>query len=116
MSLNDQIRKELESSSLEETHQRIKSLVDATEHPKPLHLGIQLALGIASELSQGKEPGAQTVATVAEWTKIHGTEIVDEAVMFARQFLLKPSELIRQIEGKLSADTKSEQESEDSEP
>jgi len=77
---------------------------------KPLHLGILLALRIAKELREGKAPGTDSAALVASWTQEHGGDVIDEAVVYARHFLLKPQELTDQIAAKLDS-TKSEEES-----
>lgn len=104
MSDSKTFRKELESSSLEDSLKRIQGLVDSTDSPRPLHLGILLALHIALEMRSGKEPGTETATMVAKWVELYGEESVDEAVTFTRQFLLKPQELVSRIASKLDED------------
>ncbi len=114
--MHEKIRKELESSSLEDTLTRIESLVESTSKPRPIHLGILLALSIAKEMRDGQTPGTETSKLVATWSETHGADIVDEAVLFARHFLLKPQELMEQIAGKLENDrSESEQDDDDDE-
>lgn len=104
MSESKSFREDLENSSLEDTLKRIQGLVDSVPVPRPLHLGILLALRIALEMRQGKDPGTETAELVAQWSNDYGTEIVDEAVTFTRQFLLKPQELVGRIAAKLDED------------
>ncbi len=101
MSDSKSFRKELENSSLEDTLKRIQGLVDSTESPRPLHLGILLALRIALEMREGKEAGSETAKIVAQWTEKFDAQTIDEAVAFTRQFLLKPQELVSRIASKL---------------
>jgi len=101
MSMQDQIRKEIEQSSLDDTIRRVETLLAETESPRPLHLGILLALRIGKELREGKAPGTDTEGLVAQWTASHSNEVIDEAITFARHFLLKPQELMTQIVTKL---------------
>ena len=103
MDLQDDIRKQIELSSLDESIERIETLIKARDIPKPLHLGILLALMIARELRDGKAPGTDTAPRVAEWVDHFGGGSVDEAVLYARHFLLKPKELVGDIESKLDA-------------
>lgn len=105
--------KELEQGNLENSLQRVQSLVDSTDTPRPLHLGILLALRIAKEMSEGKDPGTDSVGLVAEWADTYGDEIVDESVVFARQFLLKPQELMGRIAKQLDPNKSAQQEASD---
>jgi hypothetical protein len=97
MEMQDEVRKKLESASLEESLERVTFLLSQSEHPRPLHLGIQLALRIAKEMRDGQSVGSSSAKLVQEWTEMHAPEVVDEAVDFARQFLLKPQELATRI-------------------
>ena len=54
-------------------------------------------------LRDGKAPGTDTAPRVAEWVDHFGGGSVDEAVLYARHFLLKPKELVGDIESKLDA-------------
>jgi len=101
--MQEQIRKEIEKSSLDDTVRRVETLLAETESPRPLQLGILLALRIGMEIRDGKAPGTDTASLVASWSEDHSPEIIDEAVTYARHFLLKPQELVTQIVSKLDA-------------
>lgn len=104
MSEISEILKDMEGSDLNASLQRIESLLAQKDCPKPLHLGIQLALRIAQEMKEGKEPGAETAMLVSTWVERYGAERVDDAVAFARQFLLQPQEVRERIEKKVQSE------------
>jgi len=103
MDIQEEVRRKLESSSLEDSLHRVSALIAQTESPRPLHLGILLALRIAKEMRDGQDVGSSSASLVQEWTQVHAPEVVDEAVDYARQFLLKPSELASRIATQLDS-------------
>lgn len=113
MSTHENLRKEFVNSTLDDTFNRVNSLVETAKHPRPLHLGILLALHIAKEIQAGKAPGTDSAKLVLAWTETHGAEVVDEAVVFARQFLLKPQILMEQIVNNLDSGKDAGQEQSD---
>lgn len=99
--INDEIRQVLEKGDLEGAADRVATLVAQEQDPGALPLGILLALSIAKELGQGKAPGTDTATLVQSWTAQWGESRVEQAVDFARGFLLKPKELMSLIRSRL---------------
>lgn len=101
MDIRNEVRKKIETASLEDSLTRISTLIESSANPKPLQLGILLALRIAKEMRDGRDPGEETALLVQEWASKYSTEMVDESVAFTRQFLLKPNELVDRISKQL---------------
>lgn len=99
--IQNEILKALESSSLEETLRRVEALLEQEKDPQALPLGILLALTIALELQEGKMAGTDSQKVISQWVGRHSEQKVNEAVEFARQFLLKPQDLSRTIGTKI---------------
>lgn len=99
--MSEEFRDKLEAANLEDNIKRVDYLLGNSKNINAQGLGIKLALEMTRELSQGKALGEVSGSLVVEWMKIHPESIVEEAIVVARQFLLKPETLASSIGAKL---------------
>ena len=64
-----------------------------------------LALKMGQEIREGKELGSTSGDLVASWSGKHPDSVVEEAIAFAKEFLMNPAKLAEKIKsGVLSSD------------
>ncbi len=85
---------------------RVNYLLKDVEEPGAHSLGMKLALLMAAELQEGKALGSATSGLVTEWMEKYPHSIVEEAINYARQFLIKPQSLTESLSNKLWEDSK----------
>ena len=109
---------ELENIPYEQRIDRVEKLLDGKAEPRAFELGLLLALKMGQELREGKELGSESGDLVASWNGKHPDSIIEEAIAFAKEFLMNPAKLAEKIKtGMLKVDERREtrDESRDSE-
>lgn len=86
--ISEQDLQEMETLDLTGKLNRISSLLQGRENPRPFELGIFLALKMATEIKEGKALGEDTAPLVAEWTQQYPESVVEESITYAKEFLL----------------------------
>ena len=100
---------ELENIPYEQRIERVEKLLEGRESPRAFELGLLLALKMGQEIREGKELGSESGDLVASWSGKHPDSIVEEAIAFAKEFLMNPAKLAENIkQGMLKADEKRE--------
>jgi hypothetical protein len=94
-------RENLESLDLEGQVNRLRDLIQSEQNVSSHALGTLLALEMSLEIKNEIVPGSKTGHIVVEWVKIYGQELVDEAVLYAREFLVNPNKLKKGLENRL---------------
>ncbi|NLB64501.1 MAG: hypothetical protein GX801_10435 [Fibrobacter sp.] len=97
-----EIIKALENENLAESVARVEKLVAQMEQPTPLALGIYLSLIIALEIQEQQEVGTISTPKVATWTEKWGEEVMEQAVSYARSFLINPQEIFAEIKDRIN--------------
>ena len=97
----DAIKKKLESTDIEEQLERLNHLLAQEEKPNAQALGMILALMMTKEMKDGKALGSESGLKTVKWKEQYGDSTVEEAIVFARQFLTKPADLVEKIGHKL---------------
>jgi len=100
--ISEQDLKKLEKLSLEDKIIRVEELLNGKEKPRPVELGILLALKMGAEIQHGKALGSETAEMVADWAKKYPADFVDKAVADAKDFLLNASKLTNKLHESLS--------------
>ncbi|NLO24128.1 MAG: hypothetical protein GX116_07365 [Fibrobacter sp.] len=98
--------KELETMDLYEKISRVESRVQETKNPKPLELGILLALKMAVEIREAKALGSVSGALVSEWAKLYPESVVEEAISHAKELFLNSTTLVDKIRENIITDLK----------
>ena len=95
---------ELENIPYEQRIERVEKLLEGKTEPRAFELGLLLALKMGQELREGKELGSESGDLVASWNGKHPASIIEEAIAFAKEFLMNPAKLAEKIKsGMLSA-------------
>ena len=95
---------ELENIPYEQRIERVEKLLEGKTEPRAFELGLLLALKMGQELREGKELGSTSGDLVASWNGKHPDSVVEEAIAFAKEFLMNPAKLAEKIKsGMLSA-------------
>lgn len=92
---------EIQKKSLDEQITRLEELLEGRERPRAFELSLLLALKMAKELREGKELGSESGDMVASWSENYPASIVEEAILGAKEFLLKPANLADKIKDTL---------------
>jgi hypothetical protein len=100
------LKEKLEKADIQANLKRVDYLLKESTDVPAHALGMKLALLMAQEIAEGKAPGSDTSAIMAEWTQKHPASIVEEAVHFARQFLLEPQKLVDELSKRLWSEQK----------
>ena len=96
---------ELQNIPVEERIKRIEKLLDGKESPRAFELGLLLALKMGQEIRDKKPLGSESSELVASWSGKHPDSVVEEAIAFAKEFLMNPAKLAEKIKsGVLSSD------------
>ena len=94
-------RENLESLDLEGQVNRLRDLIQSEQSVSSHALGTLLALEMSLEIKNEIVPGSKTGHIVVEWVKTYGQGLVDEAVLYAREFLVNPNKLKKGLENRL---------------
>jgi hypothetical protein len=96
---------ELEKIPYEQRIERVEKLLEGKSEPRAFELGLLLALKMGQEIREGKELGSTSGDLVASWSGKHPDSVVEEAIAFAKEFLMNPAKLAEKIKsGVLSSD------------
>jgi hypothetical protein len=99
---------ELEKIPLDERITRVENLLKDKESPRPFELGLLLALKMGQEIREKKPLGSESGDLVASWSGKHPESVVEEAIAFAKEFLLNPAKIAEKIKAGLKGDERSE--------
>ena len=94
---------ELEKIPLEERITRVENLLKDKESPRAFELGLLLALKMGQEIREKKPLGSESGDLVASWSGKHPESVVEEAIAFAKEFLLNPAKIAEKIKAGLNA-------------
>ena len=98
---------ELENIPYEQRIERVEKLLEGKSEPRAFELGLLLALKMGQEIREGKELGSESGDLVASWNGRFPESIVEEAIAFAKEFLMNPAKLAEKIKsGMLKTDEK----------
>ena len=73
-----------------------------------------LALKMGQEIREGKELGSVSGDLVASWSGKHPDSVVEEAIAFAKEFLINPAKLAEKIKSNVIAKGESNEATRDS--
>jgi hypothetical protein len=99
---------ELEKIPLDERITRVENLLKDKESPRPFELGLLLALKMGQEIREKKPLGSESGDLVASWSGKHPESVVEEAIAFAKEFLLNPAKIAEKIKAGLNSGSRSE--------
>ena len=99
---------ELEKIPLDERITRVENLLKDKESPRPFELGLLLALKMGQEIREKKPLGSESGDLVASWSGKHPESVVEEAITFAKEFLLHPAKIAEKIKAGLKGDERQE--------
>ena len=106
---------ELENIPYEERVKRVEKLLEGKSEPRAFELGLLLALKMGQEIREGKELGSESGDLVASWNGKFPESVVEEAIAFAKEFLMNPAKLAEKIKsGMLSPKNDAKTEGSDS--
>ena len=88
---------ELENIPYDQRIERVEKLLEGKDSPRAFELGLLLALKMGQEIREGKELGSESGDLVASWSGKHPDSIVEEAIAFAKEFLMNPAKLAEKI-------------------
>ena len=97
--MND--RENFENLDIEGQVSRLRDRIQSERNVSSHALGTLLALEMSLEIKNEISPGATTSPIVLEWVGKYGQDIVDEAVLYAREFLVNPTKLKKGLENRL---------------
>ena len=104
---------ELEKIPFEQRIERVEKLLEGKSEPRAFELGLLLALKMGQEIREGKELGSESGDLVASWSGKHPDSVVEEAIAFAKEFLMNPAKIAEKIKsGMLKASEKGDSGSE----
>lgn len=84
---------ELEKIPFEQRIERVEKLLEGKNEPRAFELGLLLALKMGQEIREGKELGSESGDLVASWSGKHPDSVVEEAIAFAKEFLMNPAKI-----------------------
>ncbi|WP_407457279.1 hypothetical protein [Fibrobacter sp.] len=88
---------ELENIPYEQRIERVQKLLEGKAEPRAFELGLLLALKMGQEIREGKELGSESGDLVASWNGRFPESVVEEAIAFAKEFLMNPAKLAEKI-------------------
>ncbi|SHL74577.1 hypothetical protein SAMN05720487_1258 [Fibrobacter sp. UWT2] len=88
---------ELEKIPYEQRIERVEKLLEGKNEPRAFELGLLLALKMGQEIREGKELGSDSGDLVASWSGKHPDSVVEEAIAFAKEFLMNPAGIAEKI-------------------
>ena len=88
---------ELENIPYEQRIERVEKLLEGKSEPRAFELGLLLALKMGQEIREGKELGSESGELVASWNGRHPDSIIEEAIAFAKEFLVNPAKIAEKI-------------------
>ena len=88
---------ELEKIPYEQRIERVEKLLEGKSEPRAFELGLLLALKMGQEIREGKELGSTSGDLVASWSGKHPDSVVEEAIAFAKEFLMNPAGIAEKI-------------------
>ncbi len=91
-----ELRRSLETGDLSVVEERIAWLVEQSKVPTSLALGMRLAVAMTIELRDGVPLGSQSGILVSTWA-VDYPETTEEAIQVAREFLLHPDTLAKEL-------------------
>ena len=100
---------ELEKIPYEQRIERVEKLLEGKTEPRAFELGLLLALKMGQELREGKELGSESGDLVASWNGKHPDSIIEEAIAFAKEFLMNPTKLAEKIKNNVIARSNSDE-------
>ena len=92
---------ELEKIPYEQRIERVEKLLEGKSEPRAFELGLLLALKMGQEIREGKELGSESGDLVASWSGKHPESVVEEAIAFAKEFLMNPAGIAEKIKAGL---------------
>ena len=100
---------ELEKIPYEQRIERVEKLLEGKTEPRAFELGLLLALKMGQELREGKELGSESGDLVASWNGKYPDSIIEEAIAFAKEFLMNPAKLAEKIKNNVIARSNSDE-------
>ena len=100
---------ELENIPYEQRIERVEKLLEGKTEPRAFELGLLLALKMGQEIREGKELGSESGDLVASWSGKHPDSVVEEAIAFAKEFLMNPNGIAEKIKSNVIARSKSDE-------
>ena len=100
---------ELENTPYEERVKRVEKLLEGKSEPRAFELGLLLALKMGQEIREGKELGSESGDLVASWNGKHPDSVVEEAIAFAKEFLMNPAKIAEKIKSGVIARSESDE-------
>ena len=100
---------ELEKIPYEQRIERVEKLLEGKMEPRAFELGLLLALKMGQEIREGKELGSESGDLVASWNGKHPDSIIEEAIAFAKEFLMNPAKLAEKIKNNVIARSNSDE-------
>ena len=100
---------ELENIPYEERVKRVEKLLEGKSEPRAFELGLLLALKMGQEIREGKELGSESGDLVASWNGKHPDSVVEEAIAFAKEFLMNPAKIAEKIKSGVIARSESDE-------
>ena len=100
---------ELENIPYEKRIERVEKLLEGKSEPRAFELGLLLALKMGQEIREGKELGSESGDLVASWNGRFPESIVEEAIAFAKEFLMNPAKLAEKIKNNVIARSNSDE-------
>ncbi|WP_407451594.1 hypothetical protein [Fibrobacter sp.] len=100
---------ELENIPFEQRIERVEKLLEGKSEPRAFELGLLLALKMGQEIREGKELGSTSGDLVASWSGKHPDSVVEEAIAFAKEFLMNPAKLAEKIKSNVIARSNSDE-------
>ena len=108
---------ELEKIPYEQRIERVEKLLEGKSEPRAFELGLLLALKMGQEIREGKELGSESGDLVASWSGKHPDSVVEEAIAFAKEFLMNPAKIAEKIKsGMLKANNEAATGSDETSP
>ena len=100
---------ELENIPYEERVKRVEKLLEGKSEPRAFELGLLLALKMGQEIREGKELGSESGDLIASWNGKHPDSVVEEAIAFAKEFLMNPAKIAEKIKSGVIARSESDE-------
>ncbi|MGL1903073.1 MAG: hypothetical protein OCC49_13115 [Fibrobacterales bacterium] len=93
----EEYRHSLQKESIDDQIARVDELLANVKEPSAYNFGIKLALIMAKELKEGNAPGTQSGPFIKQLSTDFYPEFIEEIVGYAREFILKPEDLVAEI-------------------
>ena len=100
---------ELENIPYEQRIERVEKLLEGKSEPRAFELGLLLALKMGQEIREGKELGSESGDLVASWNGRFPESIIEEAIAFAKEFLMNPAKIAEKIKSNVIARSESDE-------